>query len=260
MYHDKSLQSAASLALLAKCSFQWNSDACKLAMMIEHYKASGERLLPVDYLKRHHFTAREWELATKGRRERSKDNKKRLLSKDAAPDGLEYSGVIREVRQHDAETGRHTTFWLIGDFDDDALALIEKEHAAILAARYEKEPDHDIDEYEREAATQFEAAKAREIGETKDETSVREGYDHGYGVGYADGDADGYQRAIHSVASVLTKIGATGPLLECSLSNSFKGDHSESVPAQENPNISNLKHLLKECRESKNKIGAHYER
>ena len=252
MFHDTKLQTAASLALLAKCSFQWNSDACKLAMMIEHYKASGERLLPVDYLKLHHFTAREWELATKGRRARSNDNKKRLLSKDAAPDGLEYSGVIREVRQRDAETGRHTTFWLIGDFDEDAIALIEKEHAAIVAARYQKQTDHDFDDEERAAAS-FEASAARETGETCEETSVREAYDHGYSVG----DSDGYQRAIDSVASVLTKIDLTGPLLECSLIESFIGDHAKSVPvAPENPNDANLKHLLKECREKGNKRGA----
>ena len=255
MFHDKNLTTAADAVLLSKAAFQWNSDACKLALMVQFYKSTGQRLLPVDYLKRHHFTAREWELATKGRRPRSNDNKKRLLSKDAVSDGLEHSGIIREVRQRDAETGRHTTFWLIGDLDDDASSVIEKEHAAICAARFEKQTDYDHDE-EEQAAAAFEAAPSREVGETKDETSAREAYDHGYAVG----DADGYQRAIDSVASVLSKVDATGPLLECSLSNSFKGEHAKSVPVPpENPNDSNLKQLLKECREQGNRIGAHYE-
>lgn len=177
MFHDKNLQNEVMSAI----AFNLNAHACKLALLVQWYKARGEKTLPVQYLKRLGFTRRQWELATKGSREY--DGRK-LVDPRPAKDGCEAIGLISEYKEVCSETGKPKTYWVIGEIDETALQAIRdhREQAAfdVIEDRRPEQPD------ESEPVE----ASVKPKTQTSDESEYDRGYAHGQAHGYAEGVAD----------------------------------------------------------------------
>jgi len=177
VFHDKNLQTE----LMSALAFDLNAHACKLALLVQWYKARGERTLPVQYLKRLGFTRRQWELATKGSREY--DGRK-LVDSRPAKDGCEAIGLISEYKEICEETGRPKTYWVIGEVDEAALTAIreQRQQAAfdVIEDARPKEPD---EKEPLEPSVKPNTAKS-------EESEYDRGYAHGQAHGYAEGVAD----------------------------------------------------------------------
>jgi len=177
VFHDKNLQTE----LMSALAFDLNAPACKLALLVQWYKARGERTLPVQYLKRLGFTRRQWELATKGSREY--DGRK-LVDPRPAKDGCEAIGLISEYKEICEETGRPKTYWVIGEIDEQALTAIreQRQQAAfdVIEDARPKEPEQNEP---LEPSVKPNTAKS-------EESEYDRGYAHGQAHGYAEGVAD----------------------------------------------------------------------
>lgn len=176
MFYDRKLHHN----LLPSLAFELNHPACRLAMMVEWYRARGERTLPVQYLRDTMFTRREWELATKGTRKKTET--KRLIDPAPAKDGCEAIGLISEYKEVCKETGRPKTYWVIGEVDEEALAKIREQRQA---ASFDVIEDPEPKEPKKEEATEPSV-------KPNTATSAETAYDRGY----ADGEANGYARGV----------------------------------------------------------------
>jgi len=181
MFHDTNLHKTNLVGL----AFELNGPACKLALLVEFYRARGERTLPVQYLKRLGFTRRQWELATKG--SRPYDGRK-LIDPAPAKDGCEYLGLISEHTMLDEKTGVPKSYWVIGEVDQEALDAIREQREAAAFDVIEDPAPLTVDPDE------------------KLEPSVRDGSslsdEEAYDLGYAHGEAAGYSKGVRDLEAV----------------------------------------------------------
>ena len=117
-----------------------NPYACKLLWLVREAESMGQSILNKEVLACY-FTQREWTLATKGRRA-TKD--RQLVDKSAAPDGLEYFGIVIADTQRDIN-GYVKTVWLIGSVADEVLEEKLKERNEHLSGQDEFEVIDDGD-------------------------------------------------------------------------------------------------------------------
>jgi len=135
MFHDRTLsRSYAKRNSDFVLVRHLNPYACKLLWLVREAESMGQSILNKEVLSCY-FTQREWTLATKGRRA-TKD--RQLVDKAAAPDGLEYFGIVIADTQRDIN-GHVKTVWLIGSVADEVLEEKLKERNEHLAEQDECE-------------------------------------------------------------------------------------------------------------------------
>lgn len=185
MFHDRQIHSTASVDPVKALVFDLNNDAFKLAGLIEFYKDRGERILPVQYLKRIAFTRREWELATKGRR---KYEGRKLVDRAPARDGCEFYGLITEHVEVCPKDKRPKTYWVIGDLDQAALDIIKARQAEdAFDVIEDPQPSQETEE---DRSTEPSVPAGTSVpGEAEVERAWNEGHSVGYDKGFADGSA-----------------------------------------------------------------------
>ena len=193
MFHDPNLEFSLSKSL----AFDLNAPACKLMLLISHYRSQGERILPTSYLKRL-FKPRAWELATKGSRvyEKTATGGRRLVcGVDAdgnkvpprpARDGCEAAGLISEHRELD-ENGHVHTYWIIGEIDADVIAEIKRRRDdAAFDVLEDVAPSEPV---EPEPVEDADAPSAVLPSEADFDRGYAAGEAAGYARGYSDGVA-----------------------------------------------------------------------
>lgn len=204
MFHDRKMNNATAVNTMAAAAFNLNADACRLMLLVEWYAARGERVLPVQYLKRGFFTRRQWELATKGARQR--ENGKLLGgSESVAPDGCQFAGIVSQHTELN-EQGRPQTFWIIGQVDADALAMVRREVEDRAFSVVEDVPPKECEENEEEPV------------EPSVKVGTQTGDEIAYARGYRDGELHGYDKGVRDLEAV------TGCRKATPITESFKGD------------------------------------
>lgn len=174
MFHDPKFYHAPA-SPVEKSAFQlgWslNPHACKLLLMLQHFRNVDQKVIPVAYLKRCGFTRRGWELATKGTRERVGN---KLVSDACQKDGLQFHGLISEILI--CEPGQKPqTFWVLGDLTQEAREQASDAYwEAVDAKKTQK-----TDKVDAETGEPDEALQAPSMLVDEAETEIEAAYNQG---------------------------------------------------------------------------------
>jgi len=170
MFHDKTLHKPHTSAMDYALVYKLNHYAAALLWRVRDAERMGHQILNREWLGSQ-FNKRQWTLATKG--SRPMDGRK-VLDKAAAPDGLEFYGIIVCHKDRDHE-GRTKTVWLIGSVASEEMKEKLAERDEYLA----NQTDDAVIDAENDADAEPQGgAPDQNISETARETFKR-GVVHG---------------------------------------------------------------------------------
>ena len=272
MFHDKTLHKPHTSAMDFALVYKLNHYAAALLWRVRDAERMGHQILNREWLGSQ-FNKRQWTLATKG--SRPMDGRK-VLDKTAAPDGLEFYGIIVCHKDRDHE-GRTKTVWLIGSVAAEEIQEKLEQRDEYYANQTDEVV---IDGFDDDAEEQ---ASRGGIEEQSAPESVRETFKRGvlHGrrrqqaesikteqeiaeksllLGKAFSDSEwletmGHTRSVHRTPlSISYKAECITRLVNGDCQDASSGPVTGFDPNEGNPNIANLKELLRIGRETENNV------